>query len=203
MQLGYTFTDWLDLKLRVQNGLYGGAIDGNNGKTVLGSIGIKPDDKTWISLVGFGGDGFPVSKNVQGGSVLAGRQWTKQFNTGLEFDYFNFDKSGGGSADLWSVGGWFGYDFTAKVGLALRAEYLNDVDGFGLKGVGFPGRAGSAITSPDADGDVASVALTLNWKPVPNIKVQPEVRYDHTSYQGGFDGKRDRVTVGAGVSYLF
>lgn len=203
VQLGYTFTDWLDLKLRVQNGLYGGAIDGNNGKTVLGSIGIKPDDKTWISLVGFGGDGFPVSKNVQGGSVLAGRQWTKQFNTGLEFDYFNFDKSGGGSADLWSVGGWFGYDFTAKVGLALRAEYLNDVDGFGLKGVGFPGRAGSAITSPDADGDVASVALTLNWKPVPNIKVQPEVRYDHTSYQGGFDGKRDRVTVGAGVSYLF
>jgi hypothetical protein len=98
---------------------------------------------------------------------------------------------------------WLGYDFTPKVGVALRAEYLNDVDGFGIKNVGFPGRPGSAITSTDPDGTVESVALTLNWKPVPNIKIQPEVRYDHTSYKGGFDGKRDRVIVGAGVSYLF
>jgi hypothetical protein len=41
-----------------------------------------------------------------------------------------------------------------RVGLALRAEYLNDPDGYGIKGVGFPGRPGSAITSPDPDGDV-------------------------------------------------
>src|SRR6185436_21029964 len=99
----------------------------------------------------------------------------------------------GGDADLWSIGGWFGYDFTPVVGLALRAEYLNDVDGFGIKGVNFPGRPGSAITSPDADVDVVSFALTLNWKPVPNIKVQPEIRYDHTTYKAGFDGKESRV----------
>jgi hypothetical protein len=121
----------------------------------------------------------------------------------LELDYFHFKPFSGDSADLWSAGVWLGYDFTPKIGLALRAEYLNDVDGFGIKNVGFPGRPGSAITSPDADGDVASIALTLNWKPVPYIKVQPEIRYDHTSYKGGFDGREDRVTVGAGVSYLF
>jgi len=220
VQLGYTLSDMFDVKLRVQNGLYGGAIDGNNGKTVMGALGIKPDDKTWISLIGFGGDGFPVSDDVQGGSVLAGRQWTAQFNTGFEFDYFNFEPFSGGDADLWSVGVWLGYDFTPKVGLALRAEYLDDDDGFGIKGVGFPGRPGSAIgvldpgdptamppvpatLSPESSGEVSSVALTLNWKPVPNIKIQPEVRYDHTSYTDGFDGKKDRITVGAGVSYLF
>jgi hypothetical protein len=38
---------------------------------------------------------------------------------------------------------------------------------------------------------------------VPNIKVQPEIRYDHTSYKDGYDGKESRVTIGAGVSYLF
>lgn len=203
VQLGYTLTDWLDVKFRVHNSPYGGPVDSNNGKGVMGSVGIKPDDKTWISLIGFGGDAAPVADNVQGGSVLAGRQWTTKFNTGLEFDYFNFDPNSGDDADLWSAGVWIGYDFTEVVGLALRAEFMDDVDGFGLKGVGFPGRPGSAITSPDADGNVTSIALTLNYRPVPYIKIQPEVRFDYTSYQDGFDGEDARVIVGMGASYLF
>lgn len=203
VQLGYTFTDWFDAKVRVQNGLYGGAIDSNNGKTVMASFGFKPDAKTWFNLIGFGGDGEPVSDEVFGGSIIGGRQLCAKSSVGLELDYFHFDPYNGPDADLWSAGVWVGYDFTPTVGLALRAEYLNDPDGFGLKGVGFPGRSGSAITSGDADGDVASVALTLNWKPVPHIKIQPEIRYDHTSYKDGFDGQEDRVTVGMGVSYLF
>jgi hypothetical protein len=55
----------------------------------------------------------------------------------------------------------------------------------------------------DTDGNLGSVTLTLNLKPVPNIKIQPEIRYDYTSYAGGLDGKKDRITVGVGVSYLF
>jgi hypothetical protein len=204
VQLGYNLTEKVDMKFRVQNGLYGGAIDSNNGKTVMASVGFKPDEKSWINFIGFAGDGEPVSDELIGGSVLAGRQFTPKLGTGFEFDYFAFDRSSGADdADLWSVGGWVWYDFTSVVGLALRAEYLDDVDGFGIKGAGFPDRPGSAILSTDDDGKVASVALTLNWKPVPNVKIQPEIRYDHTTYKGGFDGKQDRVTIGAGVSYLF
>src|SRR5262249_48107043 len=107
------------------------------------------------------------------------------------------------TADLWSIGGWVTYDFTDKVGLALRAEYLDDPDGFGIKGIALGGRTGSAILSPDSNGNLSSVTLTLNYKPVPNIKIQPEVRYDHTSYAGGFDGVKDRFLIGAGISYLF
>ena len=55
----------------------------------------------------------------------------------------------------------------------------------------------SAITSPDPNGNLASLTFTLNYKPFPNVKIQPEVRYDHTSYAGGFDGKENRVIVGA------
>jgi hypothetical protein len=52
--------------------------------------------------------------------------------------------------------------------------------------------------------DLSSVALTLNYKPVPSIKIQPEVRVDHTSYSEGFvPGKQWRAVFGAGVSYLF
>ena len=89
------------------------------------------------------------------------------------------------------------------MGLAFRGEYLADRDGGGIKGIGFPGRPGSALTSLDPDGNVSSFALTLNYRPAPNVRIQPEVRYDHTSYKGGLDGKPDRVIVGAGVSYLF
>lgn len=202
VQAGYTFTDWLDLKVRLQNGMYAGPTDSNNGKTAMGSIGLKPTKDLWVNLLGFGG---PESSTltVKGASVLAGYDITSSFHTGFEFDYFNFDPDAAPSSDLWSVGGWVWYDFTPKVGLAVRAEYLDDPDGGGLKGINLPGRPNSAITSTDPDGKISSVALTLNYKPVPNIKIQPEIRYDHTSYKGGFDGHESRVVFGAGVSYLF
>lgn len=204
VQAAYTLTDWLDVKLRLQNGLYAGAIDGNNAKTVIGALGIKPDSKTWISLLGFGGD-ESSSFSILGGSVLAGRTFGTHITTGLEFDYFKFDNNGGASdADLWSIGGWFSYDFTPKVGLALRAEYLSDPDGGGLRGISVGGRSGSALPpGPDDKGEITSVALTLNIKPVPNVKLQPEIRFDNTSYKGAFDGQESRFLVGMGASYLF
>ncbi len=204
VQAGYTFTDWLDIKLRVQNGLYAGPFDGNNAKTVIGALGIKPDDKTWISLLGFGGDESSAF-SILGGSILAGRTFGTKVTTGLEFDYFKFDNNGGTpDADLWSIGGWFGYDFTPKVGLALRAEYLSDPDGGGLRGISLGGRTGSALPpSADDKGEITSLALTLNIKPVPNVRLQPEIRFDNTSYKGAFDGQENRFMIGMGASYLF
>lgn len=204
VQLGYTFTDWLDVKARVQNGLYAGAIDNNSAKTFMGAIGLKPLKDLWLSLIGFGGQ-ENAAFGVKGGSLLAGYQVTKPFGIGFEFDYFRFNPDPAPDADLWSVGTWLTYDFTPQVGLALRGEYLDDKDGFGIKGIAYPGtaRVGSAILSPDPHGDLASITLTLNYKPLPNVKIQPEIRYDHTSYSGGFDGVKDRFIVGVGVSYLF
>jgi hypothetical protein len=201
VQLGYTFTDWLEAKFRVQNGMYAGAIDNNDAKTVMGSIGLKPAKDLWVSLIGFGGR-ESSALSLAGGSVLAGYQMNA-FGLGFEFDYFNFDPTVGANADFWSAGTWLTYDFTPELGIAFRAEYLDDSDGFGIKGIALGGRGGSAIMSPDADGDLASLTLTLNWKPVPNVKIQPEVRFDRTSYEDGFDGQETRFMVGAGISYLF
>jgi hypothetical protein len=203
VQAGYTFTDWLDLKLRVQNGMYSGPFDSNNGKTVMGALGIKPDEQTWISLIGFGGD-ESATMSLYGGSVLAGRTFGPKITTGFEFDYFRFDNdSGGQDADLYSVGGWFSYDFTPKIGIALRAEYLNDPDGGGLIGIPLGGRPGSALTSTDPDGEITSIALTLNIRPVPYLKLQPEIRFDNTSYKNAFDGQENRFLIGMGANYLF
>jgi hypothetical protein len=199
VQLGYTFSEMIDVKARVQNGIYAGPVDLNDAKAGMLSVGIKPTKDLWFNLIGFGSQ-EATSFSVKGGSVLAGYQVLEPLNVGLEFDYFNFD-TGATDSDLWSIGTFINYDITKEVGVGFRAEYLDDKDGGGIKGVG--PRPGAAINSPDPNGDLASFTLTLNYKPVPSIKIQPEIRYDTTSYAGGFDGKSSRWIVGAGATYMF
>jgi hypothetical protein len=163
----------------------------------MGSVGIKPDTKTAISLIGFGGrEGAASDLWLKGGSLIASRQLAEAFNLNFatELDYFNLDVPGG-TADWWSVGGWFWADLTTQLGVALRADYMKDSDGAGTSGLlGFPVNPGM---------DLLSATFTLNYHPVPNIKIQPEVRYDHTSLADGFDGRKNRFVLGAGISYLF
>jgi len=201
IQAGYAFNDMIDFKVRVQNGMYAGAFDNNDAKTVMAAIGIKPMEDLWLSLIGFGGHESDTM-TVKGGSLLAGYQVVKPLNVGLEFDYFHFDM-GAADGNLWSIGTFINYDITEKAGIALRAEYLDDADGVGF---GFGPRGGSSFPAApvtESEGDLASITLTFNYKPVPSLRIQPEIRYDRTSYNGGLDGEKDRFIVGAGVSYLF
>jgi hypothetical protein len=202
VQLGYTLTDWLDVKVRVQNGLYAGPVDNNSSKTVMGAIGIKPTDKIWLSLIGFGGREDSFVQSLWGGSLLGGWQVTPQLNLGTELDYFKFHNDPttvpAGNSDVYSAGVWVSFDFTKQFGLALRTEFLSDNHGVDISGgaLGFPNAPGSGQ-------DLTSVALTLNYKPWPNLKLQPEVRFDHTSHDNGFGTRANRVILGMGASYLF
>ncbi len=203
IQLGYTFCDWLDVKLRVQNGLYAGPVDNNSSKTVVGAIDIKPTDKLWFNVLFFGGREDAFVQSLWGASLLGGWQATDQLSFGTELDYFDFHNPGavvpGGSNPVWSAGLWTAYDFTKQVGLGLRTEFLSDHSGVDVSGgaLGF-------LNPPGTGQDLTSVALTLNYKPVPRLKIQPEIRFDHTSWSGGFvAGKQNRVIFGAGASYIF
>ena len=198
VQAGYAFTPKIDLKVRIQNGMFAGPVDSNDGKAYIASLGLKPVADLWVNLIGWYSQEND-STIVSGGSVIGGYALTKQLGTGFEFDYFNFQNKGADEGDLWSIGGWIWYDFTAKAGLAFRADYIGSPDGV----LGPPVRPGAAILTPSSHGDHTSLTLTFNWKPVPNIKIQPEIRWDHTTYKNGLDGKQDRFLVGAGVSYLF
>ena len=204
IQLGYKLTDWLNLTFRVQNGMYAGPIDNNSSKTFVGAIGIKPMDKLWFSLIGCGGrEDAGFTESLWGASLLGGYQLTEQLGLGTELDYFNFHNPSGftppGDSVVWSAGLWTTYDFTKKIGLGLRTEFLSDA-----KGVDASGGALGFLNPPGTGQDLSSVALTLNYKPLPTIKIQPEIRFDHTSWSGGFvNGKQNRVVYGAGVSYLF
>jgi hypothetical protein len=198
VQAGYDFTDKVNLKVRVQNGMFAGPVDNDTtGKAFIGSLGLKPTPELWMNLIGWFSE-ESATTDVMGGSVIGGYKINEKVGTGFEFDYFNFDTAGT-DVDIFSAGGWIWYDFTPEVGLALRADYIDQSDGV----IGPAVRPGAGIMSLDNGGDLGSVTLTLNWKPAPNIKIQPEIRYDYTSYSGGLDGERDRITIGAGASYSF
>ncbi len=141
--------------------------------------------------------------NANGGSIIGGYQFTPQLGTGFEADYFSFHNQGKASGELPSIGGWIWYDFTPKYGIAFRAEYLDDKDGVGINGGPNPFGAGSGVLSTDTSGTLQSYTLTFNWHPVPYLKIQPEVRLNHTSYKGGFNGKENEYIVGMGATVSF
>jgi len=200
VQLDYAFTDWLDVKFRVENGLYAGNIATTSKKGVMGSIDLKPNDKLWVNLTGFGGEGVGTIE-ADGGEVLAGYQVTDALGTGFEWDYFHLTHP---TDNLWSIGGWVWYDFTSEVGLAFRADFVDQKDGEpNFDSPPYRGVPDAGIGSTPGGGHIASFTLTLNLKPTPNIKIQPEIRYNTTSYSGGFNGKDSQFIVGCGGTYLF
>lgn len=203
VQASYNFTDKVGLTLRVDNGLFQGPVDNNDGKAFSGSLNLKPTSKLWANIYFFT-DSEPGSTDCTGFGTIGGYQVTEKLGTGWEFDYFNFDGPAwdpDGKSDIWSVGGWVWYDFTSKVGVALRADYIDSPDP--LMGLGPAVRPGAGITTGGDSSHLGSVTLTLNLKPTPNIKIQPEIRYDYTSFSGGLDGSDNRIIVGCGATYSF
>jgi len=225
VQVGYDFTDKVGIKLRVQNGLYAGPVDNNSSKTFVGALDLSPTKDIWINLLGWGGREDSFAQEVVGGSLLGGWQATSALNIGTELDYFNFynkqNVTPPGHSSVYSGGLFVNYDFTKEVGLGIRAEYLSDshgVDASGspisAAGTYVPGGPLGLLNPPGTGQDITSVAVTLNYKPLPRVKIQPEVRWDFTSWSHGWDpseatpaagtfGKQNRFIFGAGASYIF
>ena len=201
IQASYNFTDKVSLTVRVDNGLFQGPDDANQGKAFSGSLNFKPTANLWANLIGWYEKGTGGT-DISGISSIGGFQITKALGTGYEVDYFNFSNSGGGS-DMYSVGGWAWYDFTDKVELAFRADYVDSPDlTLGPAVRGTPSGVFSAEGFPTSS-DIGSLTLTLNLKPTPAIKIQPEIRYNYTTYGGRLDGRKNAFIVGCGATYMF
>jgi hypothetical protein len=197
IQAGYDITEHVDVKVRIQNGMYTGAIENNGYKTMMGGLGIHPGPKTTVDLIGFGGRETSNSGLwLKGGSLIGTRKLNEKHNINFatEFDYFS-NETFTGNNDWWSIGGWLWGDASPKCTLAFRLDYLSDPEGAGTSGLlGFPVNNGQ---------DLTSATFTITYKPTPGLRIQPEIRYDHTSLPGGFDGQTARFMVGAGIIYLF
>jgi hypothetical protein len=202
VQADYSFTDWVGVTARVDNGLYAGPVGNSNKKAGMVSINLKPTKDLWFNIIGFGGLGGGTL-DANGGSIIGGYQLTPKLGTGIEADYFSFHNQGKASGALPSIGGWIWYDFTPQYGVAFRAEYLDDQNGVGINGGPNPFGAGSGLVSASPSGGLESFTLTFNWHPVPALKIQPEFRVNHTSYSGGFAGKQYEYVLGMGATYSY
>ncbi len=223
VQLGYDFNDWIGLKARLQNGLYNGAVS-TGSKTFLGGLYINPDKKTSIAILGFEGrqdSAYPIAPPfLDGGSVIASRKLLENHNVNvaIEADYFNFEHAAyyvfepgqKTHGDWWSLGTWLSADIVSKLGATVRVDYVQDPTGFGTF-INSPNPAtlntGAAGFPPGVYGagqNLMSATLTLDYSPAPQIKIQPEIRWNHSSYSGAFGpDNRDQFILGMGATYAF
>jgi len=215
IQLAYKWNDKIDTELVVFNG-WDQLPDNNSSPSFMGRIGIAPDPNTTIGLLGYGGCETLVDNHDYrtGAEIVLNRNklFTDKLNAWLQFDYGHEDNAPAAdlsgatpavfpNADWYAAGAWATYDFTDKVELALRADYLKDKEG-----VRTPFVDGS-VTAPGefsvAPKELYSLTATLNIKPINNLQVRPEVRFDHSAASQAFDGKDDQVTALIGVAYLY
>jgi hypothetical protein len=211
VQFSYKWNDKLDTQFRITNG-WDVTKDNNSGKSLMARVGYVPDDKTAISLVGYAGpEQTNDSANWRSGvNLVLNRRLTPKLNSWLQLDYGQEDAgaalaAASGNAALatedaswWAAGLWLTYDCSEKVGLALRADYVDDTDGART--------SGSPVNAPfpaNTGHELYSLTLTLNWKPVSSLQIRPEIRYDHSSISTAFDGHDDQVTAGIGVAFLY
>jgi len=211
VQLAYKWNDKIDTEFVVFNG-WDALPDVNTGLSYMGRIGIALDPNNTIGVVGYGGPeqtttslggspGASTGNWREGVNVVVNHKFTDKFNSYVQLDYGHEDNAflsdaltQTANADWYAAGLWLVYDFTDKVELAFRQDYLKDKDGV---------RTGSTFGLPAGIGpELYSSTLTLNYKPVANVQIRPEFRWDHSDKEA-FNGIKDQFTLGMGVAYLF
>jgi len=193
------FSDHVDAQFRVING-WDQVVDVNTHKSLMGRVGIYPDALTSLGIVGFWGP-EEHNNNTDNRYGVDGLFWRKLGNTQLwvQADYGQEQANAAlpvatQDAKWWALGAWVTDDFSSTLGLALRADYVNDENGARTSGVlGFAPNTGQKFGSGTA---------TLNIRSWPNAVVRPELRYDRSTLPT-FNGKKDQITVALGVAYLY
>lgn len=197
----YKFNKYMDTQLRLING-WDVVQDNNNGKSVMARVGFYPDAASTIALLGYYGAEQPGTARPKrlGGELLLNRNLSDKLALSFQGDY-GHDGAGPAlpdsthAAKWWGVGGWLTYQLVPAAQLALRGDYVDDVNGARTSGVlSFPVNTGQKLTSATA---------TLNLKAFPHSLVRPEVRYDRSSLPTAFAGKQDQLSFGVSVAFIY
>ncbi len=214
VQLAYQWNDKIDTEFVVFNG-WDQLPDNNFALSYMARIGYAFDSNTTFAALGYGGP-EQTAASLPGGTtglsanwrdgvdLVATRKITDKFSTDLQFDYgheqsaFLSDGTTQADAEWYAVGAWLIYDFTDKIELAFRQDYLKDREGSRVAAV-------FGTTDPLPVGvtpELYSSTVTLNLKPVNNFQFRPEFRWDHSD-KDLYNGVHDQFTLGVGVAYLY
>lgn len=190
IEIGTRFSPALDVQFRVANGWDRVvAVDGN--RDIMARVGIT-GGKTSVGIVGYSGAMNAGSDAVRSGLSVLVNQKLGSKSLWVQGDY-GTEEAGGGDGNWMAIGAWLTFDLSPKAGLALRADYLNDQDGF---------RTGGVFGTGGAEHNLMSLTGTLNLKTWPNALVRPELRFDSSNLPV-FDGEESQITVAFSVAYIF
>jgi len=207
VQLAYKWNDKIDTEFVVFNG-WDQLPDNNTGLSYMGRLGYALDSNTTVAVLGYGGPeqttvslgGTSTTANWRDGvELVANHKFTDKLNSFVQLDYGREQKVVDlGDSEWVAAGLWLTYDFTDKIELAFRQDYLKDKDGVRTSGI-----QGLPVFAPGNGPELCSSTLTLNYKPIDNVQIRPEVRWDHSDEPGTYNGNRDQFTIGMGVAYLY
>lgn len=197
VELDGKFGPRVDAELRISNG-WDQVTDVNHAKTVMARLGLIPDDKTLIALLGYiGPEQANNTRNKRAGAeLLLSRKVASPATAWLQLDYGQDDgaAAGAGQAKWYAAGVWFTYDLAPATTLALRGDFMNDRDGARTSGtLGFPVNAGQKVSSATA---------TLNLKQWDHALIRPEIRFDHSTLPV-YNANNSQLSVSTGLSYVF
>jgi hypothetical protein len=193
------FSPHVDAQFRIING-WDQVSDNNHRKSLMGRVGIYPDGRTSLGIVGYWGPEQPDDDTAARYGVEA-LIWRKlgKVSLWIQGDYGR-EEANAALPDptqdaRWSAAGaWVTYDVNEGLGLALRGDYVNDANGARSSGVlGYPTTTGHDFTSATA---------TFNIRAWPDALLRPELRYDHSSMPS-FDGAHEQVSFAVSLAYLF
>ena len=209
IQLAYKWNDSLDTEFVVFNG-WDQLPDNNTGVSFMGRLGYAVDSNTTVAVLGYGGPeqttvslgGTSTTSNWRNGvELIAQHKFIDKLNSFVQLDYGREQKVVDlGDSEWVAAGLWLTYDFTDKIQLAFRQDYLRDKDG--ARTDTMAGSEPLLVFTPGAGPELYSSTLTLNYKPIDNVQIRPEIRWDHSDKEA-FNGIKDQFTLGMGVAYLF
>ncbi len=187
----------VDAELRLSNG-WDQVTDVNTAKTIMLRLGLVPDPRSLVAIVGYSGAERPDSNGPKrsGVNVVLSRKVGSAASLAAQFDYGQEAglAADGNAATWWAAGVWATVDIASHLTLAVRGDYLDDRDGARTSGVlGFPVNAGQKLSS---------LTATLNIKQWRQALLRPEIRYDHSTLPV-FNGFHDQVSLAIGTSVLF
>jgi len=197
LHLAYKFNDKIEVIAGVHNG-WDKVTDNNNSLSYMGKINLTLSDKTSVALIGYDGPEQMSNESNwrKGAEIVLTQKCGSKLTLYGQLDYGQEDNVGSvANAEWYAAGLWAIYQFTDKVGLALRGDYLVD-----------DGATRTAYGPAGSSPNVASLTATLNLTPIPNLQIRPEIRWDHSNKEPFTDKgntKSDQVLLGVGVAYIF
>jgi hypothetical protein len=224
IQAGYAFGDTgFDVMVGGVNGFFPDSPDRNDAKSVIGHLGWANDVVT-VGLNGIYGAEGAGQDGSEGGvaNALIKINASDRLGFYINGDYrwaagdpdgFSQDLDGfGGKEDFddaqaWGVSAAGRFGITDRTGIALRGEYLSDINRFYFN-EDFGGDFAGQVTGLDVWGVTATVDHLLT----DHLMIRAEARYDNVNKDSGENDEffedseeleNDQITVGAEVIYNF